>query len=447
MPKTKKETGGIDDKKPKVYKSLRGFRDILPDSQVYWDKVEDAARKIATDYSFDRIRLPYLEQTQLFERSVGKGTDIVDKEMFSFVDPSNTKVTLRPEATAQVVRTYIEHGMLNKPQPVKLWYFGPMFRHDRPQAGRYRQFWQFGLEAIGSNEPIIDAQIIIICFRLLKELGLDVTVQINSIGTPESRRDYIMELVSYFKQFRRQLSETDKKRLQKNPLRLLDSKEPEIQELKVDAPQIVDWLDDTSKQDFMKVLEYLDEAEVPYELNPFLVRGLDYYSKTVFEIIPNVTREVVNENEEEKSQNALGGGGRYDGLVEMLGGREGTPAMGAALGIERIILAMKAQEVPINKQREIDVFFCQLGEAARRKGLSVFEQFRSAGITTGEAFGKGSLKTQLEMADKLKAKVALILGQKEVLDGTIIIRDMESGAQEIVDVKKVVEIVQKQLGG
>ncbi|PIX62524.1 histidine--tRNA ligase [Candidatus Uhrbacteria bacterium CG_4_9_14_0_2_um_filter_41_50] len=447
MPKTKKEIGGIDDKKPKVYKSLRGFRDILPDSQVYWDKVEDAARKIATDYSFDRIRLPYLEQTQLFERSVGKGTDIVDKEMFSFVDPSNTKVTLRPEATAQVVRTYIEHGMLNKPQPVKLWYFGPMFRHDRPQAGRYRQFWQFGLEAIGSNEPIIDAQIIIICFRLLKELGLDVTVQINSIGTPESRRDYIMELVSYFKQFRRQLSETDKKRLQKNPLRLLDSKEPEIQELKVDAPQIVDWLDDTSKQDFMKVLEYLDEAEVPYELNPFLVRGLDYYSKTVFEIIPNVTREVVNENEEEKSQNALGGGGRYDGLVEMLGGREGTPAMGAALGIERIILAMKAQEVPINKQREIDVFFCQLGEAARRKGLSVFEQFRSAGITTGEAFGKGSLKTQLEMADKLKAKVALILGQKEVLDGTIIIRDMESGAQEIVDVKKVVEIVQKQLGG
>jgi len=447
MPKTKKEIGGIDDKKPKDYKSLRGFRDILPDSQVYWDKVEDAARKIATDYSFDRIRLPYLEQTQLFERSVGKGTDIVDKEMFSFVDPSNTKVTLRPEATAQVVRTYIEHGMLNKPQPVKLWYFGPMFRHDRPQAGRYRQFWQFGLEAIGSNEPIIDAQIIIICFRLLKELGLDVTVQINSIGTPESRRDYIMELVSYFKQFRRQLSETDKKRLQKNPLRLLDSKEPEIQELKVDAPQIVDWLDDTSKQDFMKVLEYLDEAEVPYELNPFLVRGLDYYSKTVFEIIPNVTREVVNENEEEKSQNALGGGGRYDGLVEMLGGREGTPAMGAALGIERIILAMKAQEVPINKQREIDVFFCQLGEAARRKGLSVFEQFRSAGITTGEAFGKGSLKTQLEMADKLKAKVALILGQKEVLDGTIIIRDMESGAQEIVDVKKVVEIVQKQLGG
>lgn len=447
MPKTKKETGGIDDKKPKVYKSLRGFRDILPDSQAYWDKVEDAARKIATDYSFDRIRLPYLEQTQLFERSVGKGTDIVDKEMFSFVDPSNTKVTLRPEATAQVVRTYIEHGMLNKPQPVKLWYFGPMFRHDRPQAGRYRQFWQFGLEAIGSNEPIIDAQIIIICYRLLKELGLDVTVQINSIGTPESRRDYIMELVSYFKQFRRQLSETDKKRLQKNPLRLLDSKEPEIQELKVDAPQIVDWLDDTSKQDFMKVLEYLDEAEVPYELNPFLVRGLDYYSKTVFEIVPNLTREIVNENEEEKSQNALGGGGRYDGLVEMLGGREGTPAMGAALGIERIILAMKAQEVPINKQREIDVFFCQLGEAARRKGLSVFEQFRSAGIATGEAFGKGSLKTQLEMADKLKAKVALILGQKEVLDGTIIIRDMESGAQEIVDVNKVVEIVKKQLGG
>lgn len=427
----------------KTYKTLRGFRDILPDAQIYWDTVEETARRLANDYSFGRIRLPFLEPTQLFERSVGKGTDIVEKEMFTFIDPSNTKVTMRPEATAQVARAYIEHGMLNKPQPVKVWYFEPMFRHDRPQAGRYRQFWQFGLEALGSDDPIIDAQVIIMCHRLLKELGLDVCIKINSIGTTESRREYIMELASYFKQFRRQLSEVDKKRLQKNPLRLLDSKEPEIQELKKDAPQIVDWLDEDSKQHFMKVLEYLEETEVPYELDPFMVRGLDYYSKTVFEIVP-----VIPEGKEadENAQNSIGGGGRYDGLVEILGGRP-TPAMGVALGVERIILAMRMQGIELQKERQVDVFFCQLGDAARRKGLVIFEEFREASVPIAEAFGKGALKAQLEIADKLKSKIALILGQKEVLDGTIIVRDMESGAQEIVDIKKVVEIVNRQLVG
>ncbi|RMD52143.1 histidine--tRNA ligase, partial [Candidatus Parcubacteria bacterium] len=345
-----KSTDKEDKKKKKTYKTLRGFRDILPESAPYWDAVEDAARKMANDYSFDRIRLPYLEATQLFERSVGKATDIVEKEMFTFVDPSNTRVTLRPEATAQIARAYIEHGMLNKPQPVKLWYFGPMFRHDRPQAGRYRQFWQFGLEALGSSEAIIDAQIIIMMYKLLQELGLKTIVKINSIGTPESRREYTMELVSYFKQFRKKLSDIDKKRLTKNPLRLLDSKDSAVQELKADAPQIVDWLDEESKQDFMKVLEYLDESEVHYELDPFLVRGLDYYSKTVFEIIPII------DDEEERAQNAIGGGGRYDGLIKMLGAREDVPAMGAALGVERVILAMKAQGIELQTNKVVDVF-------------------------------------------------------------------------------------------
>ena len=435
----KEEEGQEEVKKIKAPKLLRGFKDILPEEQPYWDRVEEVMSRIANDYSFQRIRLPILETTALFERSVGKGTDIVEKEMFTFTDQSNSRVSMRPEATAQVVRAYVGHGMLDQPQPVKLWYLGPMFRHDRPQAGRFRQFWQFGLEAIGSHEPIIDAQMIIMCHRLLKELGIDVTIQINSIGTIDSRREYIMELVGYFKQFRRQLSDVDKKRLQKNPLRLLDSKEPGMDELKVDAPQIVDWLDEPSKQHFMKVLEYLDEMEVPYELNPFLVRGLDYYNRTVFEIFPN--------DSEGKVVNAIGGGGRYDGLVEMLGGREDTPAMGMAMGIERVILAMKHQGIEMPKRRPIDVFFCQLGDAARRKGLSIFEEFRAAGIPTAEAFGKGSLKAQLELADKQEAKVALILGQKEVLDGTIIIRDMESGGQEIVDSTKVVELVAKMLKG
>ncbi|MBU0613893.1 histidine--tRNA ligase [Patescibacteria group bacterium] len=439
MPKKTLNSDEGSQKKLKTPELLRGFRDILPEQQVYWDLVLDIARKISTDYSFGRVRLPLLERTVLFERSVGKGTDIVDKEMFTFVDQGGDRVTLRPEATAQITRAYINHGMLNLPQPVKLWYAEPMFRYDRPQAGRYRQFWQWGLEAIGSEDPIIDAQIIFMCFQLMKELGLHVKVRINSIGTESTRREYVMELVSYFKQFRKKLSDTDKKRLTKNPLRLLDSKEPGMEELKQDAPQIVDWLDEDSRQHFMKVLEYLDEVEVHYELDPFLVRGLDYYSKTVFEI-------VLVEDDNEKSQNALAGGGRYDDLVYQLGGRVDVKgAMGAAVGIERVISALKDSGIEVEKKRKIDVFFCQLGEAARRQGMVIFENFRQEGVAIAEAFGKGSLKTQLEMANKTSAKIALILGQKEVLDGTIIVRDMESGAQEIVDSAKVVQIVKKQL--
>ena len=442
MPKANK----TDEKEEKVRKIkspslLKGFRDILPEDQPYWDAIFDAARKISTDYSYGRLRLPILETTSLFERSVGKGSDIVEKEMFSFIDQGEAKVTMRPEATAQVVRAYIEHGMINLPQPVKMWYFGPMFRYERPQKGRYRQFHQFGLEVIGSDEPIIDAQVIIMTVKLMEELGLDVKVRVNSIGTLDIRREYIMELVSYFKQFRSQLSDVDKKRLQKNPLRLLDSKEEGMDALKVDAPQIVDHLDEDSKQHFMKLLEYLGEMEIPYELDPFLVRGLDYYGRTVFEI-------VLAEDENESAMNALGGGGRYDDLIHVLGGREETQgAMGVAVGIERIVNAMKEKKIEPKNQRQVDVFFCQLGEAARRSGLRVFEEFREAGVRTAEAFGKGSLKAQLEAADKMEVKIALILGQKEVLDGTIIIRDMDSGGQEIVDMTKVVGLVKKTLKG
>jgi histidyl-tRNA synthetase len=329
--------------------------------------------------------------------------------------------------------------MINQPQPVKLWYFEPFFRHERPQAGRYRQFWQLGLEAIGSEDPVVDAQIILMTYSLCQELGLDTTVQVNSLGTPASRKTYLADLVKYFKGHVKKLTETDRKRLQRNPLRLLDSKEPGMDVLKAEAPQMIEYLDDESKQHFMKLLEYLDEAEVSYALNPYLVRGLDYYTKTAFEITSNATLEDTD------SVLALGGGGRYDGLISLLGGRDATPGIGAALGVERLIMAMKASGSLPSNQRSTEVFFCQLGEAARRKGLKVFERFRQADVSIAEAFAKGNLKAQLEIADKLEAKVAIILGQKEVLDGTIIIRDMESGAQEIVDVEKVVGIVAKRL--
>ncbi|MEK7632470.1 MAG: histidine--tRNA ligase [Patescibacteria group bacterium] len=440
MPNEKAAAPVVDaKKKSKTPETLRGFRDVLADEQAAWEKIESLARSMTQAYGFGRIRMPVLEQTALFERSVGKDTDIVEKEMFTFVDQGGVKMTLRPEGTAQVARAYIEHGMVNQSQPVKLWYFEPFFRHERPQAGRYRQFYQWGIEAIGSDDPVVDAQVILMAQRFCRDLGLDVIVQINSLGTPASRKDYIAELVKYFKIHKKALSETDLKRLTKNPLRLLDSKEPGMEELKANAPQIFDYLDEASKQHFMKVLEYLDETEVPYALNPCLVRGLDYYTKTTFEIVLN------SASSPDLEGLALGGGGRYDGLIPILGGRENTSAMGAAMGVERIVLAMKAANVMPPRREKIDVFFCQLGEGARRKGLAVYEKFREGGIMVGEAFGKGTLKAQLEIADKLKAPVAVILGQKEVLDGTIIIRDMESGAQEIVDVEKVVSIIAKRL--
>lgn len=426
-------------KKSKNVETLRGFRDILPDEQAAWEKVEDAARGLSRAYGFGRIRLPALEATALLERGVGKETDIVEKEMFTFVDQGGVRMTLRPEGTASVARAYIEHGMLNQAQPVKLWYFEQFFRHERPQAGRYRQFTQFGLEAIGSDDPVLDAQIILMSYNFCRELGVETVVNINSLGTPAVRKAYVADLVKYFKGFAKKLSETDQKRLHKNPLRLLDSKDEGMEELKVGAPKIIEYLDEDSKAHFMKVLEYLDEAEVPYVLNQSLVRGLDYYTKTVFEL---VSANPIGEN---GSQLSLGAGGRYDGLVPLLGGREATGGVGVGIGIERLILAMKAAGTLPDNKRVADVFFCQLGDAARRKGLKIFEKFRQAGVSLGEAFAKGNLKGQLEVADKMKAQLAIILGQKEVLDGTIIIRDMEAGAQEIVDVEKVVSIVVKRL--
>lgn len=416
---------------------LRGFRDILPEEQGKWNLVRDRIRAIAEAYTFDRIDLPILERADIFLRTLGKQTDVVEKEMYVFVDPSGKNVALRPEATASVARAYINHGMLDRPHPVKLWYEGPMFRHDRPQAGRYRQFHQVGFESIGAQEPIVDAQLIVLGTQIFRDLGLDIQVQVNSIGTPSCRSAYLAELVSYFRPHRNKLSEDDKRRLQKNPLRLLDSKEEGMKELLENAPQILDWLDDVSKEHFTRVLEFLEEIQIPYMLNPYLVRGLDYYTHTVFEFVEK-------SDDPDRAQSALGGGGRYDGLIELMGGRA-TPACGFALGMERIVKALTDQGINPPQRPQPNVFFAQLGDAARRVGLKLYEDFRQAGIPVAEAFGKNALKSQLEVANKLAVQYTIILGQKEVLDGTIIIRDMDSGAQEIVDVNKIVSVVKKKL--
>lgn len=424
---------------------VRGMRDILPADQSYWKRVHDVVEEISSAYMYDRIDTPLIEDVNLFMRGVGKVTDIVEKEMFQWETPGGESIALRPEGTASVVRAFIQHGMWNQPMPVKLWYAGPMFRYERPQAGRFRQHAQVGFECFGEADSVIDAQLIVIGWNILRSLGLDPLVRINSLGTPESRVNYKAALVTYFRSKRNKLSEDDKRRLLKNPLRILDSKDPAVQELKAEAPQIVDWLDEESKTHFMRVLEYLDELGIPYQLDPYLVRGLDYYSKTVFEWF-------AASDDQELGQAALGAGGRYDGLVETLGGRP-TPAAGFALGLDRIVSRMKDKEnadggaTPLvsSSAAPVDVYLAQLGEVGRKKGLVLFEEFRRAGILVGESFAKSSIKAQMEIANRRQAKWAVIIGQKEVLDGTAIIRDMDAGTQEIVDVKKVVQEVKRKL--
>ncbi len=420
---------------------LRGMHDILPKEEKYWKAVYRAAEGLAEYFQFKRIDTPILEETGLYLRSVGKGTDIVEKEMYSFEDRDGTKVSLRPEGTAGVVRSYITNGMWNHVQPVKLWYFAPMFRHERPQSGRYRQHYQVGFETFGVKDPALDAELILLGYNFYKDLGLPVEVHINSLGLPEERARYQEELLSFYRAKRSYLCEDCRMRLTKNPLRILDCKNEQCQPLKEEAPQIVDWLGEESKQHFVKVLEFLDELSIPYALTPTLVRGLDYYTDTIFEFYGIIGGE--------KTSYSLGGGGRYDRLVEQLGGKP-TPAAGIGLGVERGVMAIKQLEEKERKtlvaDGKVDVYFAQLGDEAKRRALKIIDDLRLTGIRIGFNFLKNSLKAQLEIANSLKVPHVLILGQKEVQDQAVIIRDMESGVQEIVDQKKLELALKRKLG-
>ncbi|MFA6466850.1 MAG: histidine--tRNA ligase [Patescibacteria group bacterium] len=424
-------------KKKKVKMQLvKGMKDILPDEQLYWNLIRKKVENFARNYGFSRIDTPIVEFTSLFKRTVGEDTDVVSKEMYSFVSPGGDKLSLRPENTASVVRAYIEHGMLNLPQPVKLFYIGPQFRHDNPQAGRYRQFWQFGFEAIGDDDPVIDAQLIAISYYILKELGLDIEIQVNSVGDSDSRAEYIKVLKKYYQDKKKLLCKDCNLRLNKNTLRLLDCKSKKCQELAEEAPQIVDYLSEGGKEHFMAVLEYLDSLDIKYSLNPRIVRGLDYYTRTAWEIFECSSKD--------GKLNALGGGGRYDDLVDALGGRP-TPAIGFAIGVERVIMKMQEAKVELNKNKGFDIYVAQLGNEARKKAISLFEELRSQGFSVTENMSKKGLKDQLEAADKKNAKYTLIMGQKEISDDTILIRDMESGVQEIVDYRKIKMEIRKRL--
>lgn len=444
----------VKDSKNKIvtYTTLRGMKDILAKTGKIFLDVFHTAEKVADAYGFSYVETPILEQANLFVRSIGKATDVVDKEMYVFDDKDGTKVCLRPEATASLARVYVNYGLQTAPQPVKVWYWGQMFRHDRPQQGRYRQFHQFGCESFGVNNPVVDAELIATGFNVLKDLGISPIVKINSIGSLEDRENYLVELVGYLKSKRSYLSEESKKKIIKNPLRVLDSKEEQDIEVIAEAPQILDWLSEENKKYFTKVLEYLDEANIPYVLTPTLVRGLDYYTDTVFEYF-----EEIKDEKNENVEIALGGGGRYNELIKQLGGVE-TPAAGFALGVERIVNILEKkiedeykiinndpEKVQAPKQKINGIFLAQLGEQASKKTLAIIEKIRKNDFQVFHNLAKTSLKAQLELADKFGVKYTLILGQKEVQDGTIIVRDMESGIQEIIDQNKIINHVKKIL--
>ncbi|KKT35691.1 MAG: Histidine-tRNA ligase [Parcubacteria group bacterium GW2011_GWA2_44_12] len=418
------------------FKSVRGMRDILPLDQPYWDGVAHLCRKVAEDYGFRPIDTPVIEQENLFKRSIGDVTDIIQKELFSFEDQGGERLALRPEFTASICRAYSERGMLNLPQPVKVYEYGTVYRHDRPQSGRYREFRQMDIETIGSDDSVTDAEIIIVCWVILKTLGIDVTIQMNSMGSVESRVEYKKILIDYYKRRKSDLCEECVNRMRKNPLRLLDCKEKECSELAKDAPPIIDHLDEDSKDHFMKVLEYLDEFDLPYMLNHSIVRGLDYYTKTTFEFWYG--------GEEKGKLVALGGGGRYDGLIETIGGRP-TPSCGAALGIDRIVARIREGNPQSPQTKKFDVYLAQLGMLARKRALVLFEELRTKGFSVAQNFSKDGLRAQFELADKAGVKYTLVLGQKEIVDGTILLRDMESGMQETLNIQKVDKELRKRL--
>ena len=414
------------------FQSLAGMHDILPEDQVYLKRVQKSVESTTHYYSFQRIDVPVLEYAEVFSKSAGDTSDIVEKEMYAFRTKGQDLVALRSEFTPGIARSYIEHGMYNLPQPVKLWTSGPCFRHDRPQKGRYRQFLQASLEALGDKSPSVDGQIIQMSFDILKDLGFkDVLIEVNSIGDSECRPYFKKILMTYFKSKKSSLCNDCQRRLKENPLRILDCKEEKCQRVKAGAPQIIDHLCEACHAHFKQVLEFLDELELPYALNPYLVRGLDYYTKTVFEISER--------SEAGMAYGSLASGGRYDGLVKLLGCRD-TPACGVGIGISRIMELMKEKEIKVDrKQEKPEIFLAQLGQSAKRKSLKLFEEFRDAKIPVAESFSKDSLRTQLNTANKMGVRWVLIFGQKEALENFITLKDMESGVQKEIKLDKVVE--------
>jgi len=426
------------------FQTPAGMRDILPAEQRLWKLFAEYAASVGSSYGFERIDTPIVEFSDLFRKGTGEGTDIVQKEMFSFATKGGDELTLRPEGTPPVIRAYLEHGMEKWTLPVKLFYLGPMFRHEKPQAGRRRQLHQFGVESIGEGDPVRDVQVMQVFFAILSKLKItDVRMELNTIGCSTCRPKYVRALKEYYRNHLKQVCADCRVRYKTNPLRLLDCKDEKCQRVKVSAPQMLDYLCEECRNHFKGVLELLDAVEIPYMLNPHLVRGLDYYTRTVFEIFQGEVS--ADPLQDAQKRLALAGGGGYDGLVKMLGGKD-TPAVGGAMGIERVlaIVAGRSQE-EYEYPGRARVFIVQLGGMAKKRALVFMEELRGANIKAGEAFGRESITAQLKVANKMGADLAIILGQKEVLDNVAIIREMDTGSQEIIPMAKLLDEIKKRL--
>ncbi|WP_226503147.1 histidine--tRNA ligase [Pseudomonas sp. MWU16-30317] len=408
----------------KSLQAIRGMNDILPEQTPLWRYFEGTVAGLLDNYGYRQIRMPIVEFTELFKRSIGEVTDIVEKEMYTFEDRNGDSLTLRPEGTAACVRAALEHGITGGGQVQKLWYMGPMFRHERPQKGRYRQFHQIGLEVFNLEGPDIDAELIILTWRLWAALGIRdaVTLELNSLGTSESRGRYREALVEFLTARLDQLDEDSQRRLKTNPLRVLDTKDANTQAALVGAPQLADYLDDDSRTHFEGLKARLDAVGIPYVINPKLVRGLDYYSKTVFEWVTDKLG----------SQGTVCAGGRYDGLVEQMGGKP-TPGVGFAMGIERLILLLETlDKVPESIARQVDVYLCAFGEAAELAGLALSERLRDAlpSLRLQVNAGAGSFKSQFKKADKSGALYALILGDDEMAAQTVGVKPLRGQGEQ-----------------
>lgn len=406
----------------KNIQAIRGMNDYLPADTAIWQRIEGTLKQVLASYGYSEIRLPIVEHTPLFSRAIGEVTDVVEKEMYTFEDRNGESLTLRPEGTAGCVRAGIEHGLLYN-QEQRLWYTGPMFRYERPQKGRYRQFHQMGVEVFGLQGPDVDAELIMMTARWWKALGIaeHVELELNSIGSLDARANYRSALVAFLEQHQDVLDEDCKRRMYTNPLRVLDSKNPDIQKLLNDAPTLGEFLDDESREHFSGLCALLDDAGISYRINQRLVRGLDYYNRTVFEWVTSSLG----------SQGTVCGGGRYDGLVEQLGGRA-TPAVGFAMGMERLVLLVQAVNPEFEPTRIVDVYVIASGQGVQSAAMQLAEKLRDAdpALKMMTNFGGGNFKKQFARADKWGARIALVLGEDEVKAGQVVVKDLRTGDQQ-----------------
>ncbi|OGG42171.1 histidine--tRNA ligase [Candidatus Jorgensenbacteria bacterium RIFCSPLOWO2_01_FULL_45_25b] len=410
------------------------MHDILPKDEDRWKAIWNIGEKMSELYDFSLIETPILESAALFEAGIGVGTDIVEKEMFSFKTKGDEVVVLRPEGTAPVMRSYIQHHLGRFSSPLKVYYVGQMFRYEKPQAGRYRAFHQWGFETIGEGDPFYDAQTILLAVNFLKELGIkNVTLKINTVGCRVCRPNYRKKLLAYYKGEKKHLCADCLRRYEKNPMRLLDCKEEECKKMREDAPIILDHLCQSCNGHMKEVLELVEENGLEYEPDPYLVRGLDYYNRTVFELIAK-----------DSAGFALAGGGRYDYLGELVGGRM-IPAVGVSLGMERLVEYMEEKKIFVKAKKKPGVFFVIIGDPAKKVGFRLIHKLRESNMRVLEAVGKKSLKAQLKAANRAGTELALMLGQKECFEETVIIRDMRTGVQETVLAEKIIEETKKRL--